>query len=82
MAERKSEKSVKRDLLPEFSEAKSHLLKAQKEFLLAVRSVLDKAIERAEDVAKKQKKKTIKITAGTCLAHSDILTIHFNNHLT
>ncbi len=60
MAERKSEKSVKSDLLPEFSEAKSHLLKAQKEFLLAVRSVLDKAIERAEDVAKKQKKKTIK----------------------
>ncbi len=60
MAERKSKKSVESDLLPEFSEAKSHLLKAQKEFLLAVRSVLDKAIERAEDVAKKQKRKTIK----------------------
>lgn len=60
MAERKSRKRAESMLIPELSEAKGHLLKAQKEFLLAVRSVLDKAIERAEDVTKEQKRKTIK----------------------
>lgn len=60
MAERRSRRRPRGELFPEFSEAKSHLLKAEKEFLLAVRSILDRAIERTEDVSKEQKRKTIK----------------------
>lgn len=60
MLERRSRRRPPSELFPELSDAKSHLLKAQKELLLAVRSVLDKAIERSEERGKKRKSKTIK----------------------
>ncbi len=60
MARRRNRRGAVGELFPEFAEARGHLLKSQKEFLLAVRSILDRAIERAEDVGRQQKERTIK----------------------
>jgi hypothetical protein len=62
MAERKrrSRRRPASELFPEFTEAKNHLLKAEKEVLLAVRSLLDRAIEKAEDANKERKRKYIR----------------------
>ena len=46
-------------LMPE--ETKSHFRTARKEMLLALRSLLDKAIERAEEAEKTRAKKRTKI---------------------
>jgi len=39
--------------LDEFSEAKTHLINARREFLLAIKTILDKELERLEREAKK-----------------------------
>ena len=61
MVERRQRRRNPRgELFPELSEAKGHFLNAEKEVLLAVRSILDRAIEKAEDTGKERKKKSIK----------------------
>lgn len=63
MATKRSKERSGSPLFPEFTETKGHLLKAEKELLLAVRSILDRAIERTEEVGKSKKRKTIKKVA-------------------
>jgi len=52
-------KSPSIPIMPE--ETKSHFRMAQKEVLLALRSLLDKAIEQAEEAEKTKSKKRTKI---------------------